>query len=57
MRMEDWCAVDDETEVIELLDVVSILLALLIVLIICKLLYDYKNYKVNGKLPWIVKKL
>ena len=57
MRMEDWCDVDDETEFIELLDVVSILLALLIVLIICKLFYDYQNYKVNGRLPWIVKKL
>ena len=55
--MEDWCEVDDEYGMIELLDVISILLALLIVLIISKVLYDYRNYKQNGKLPWIVKKL
>ena len=49
--------VDDETGIIELLDIVSIILALLIALVIIKLFYDYKNYKVNGKLPWIVNRL
>ena len=57
MKVEDLFKVDHETGIIELLDMVSILLALLIVLVIIKLFHDYKNYKVNGKLPWIVNRL
>ncbi|XP_008545454.1 protein singed wings 2 [Microplitis demolitor] len=39
------------------LDILNIILALIIVLIIGKLAYDYWAFKKTGKLPWIVTKI
>jgi hypothetical protein len=42
---------------IELLDLLSIFLALLIILVITKVMYDYWNFKKYGKVPWLVSKM
>lgn len=42
---------------IEPLDLLNIILALLIVLVLGKLCYDYWTFKRTGKLPWIVAKM
>ncbi|KAH0567556.1 protein singed wings 2 isoform X1 [Cotesia glomerata] len=39
------------------LDVINVILALIIVLIIVKLAYDYWAFKKTGRLPWIVTKI
>ena len=58
MKMEEWCDMDvDEAPLVEILDLVSITLALLLIVIICKVYYDYWNYKRNGRLPWLVSKM
>ncbi|CAG7837276.1 unnamed protein product [Allacma fusca] len=57
MKVEEWCQMDDEAPIIEILDLVSITLAFLIVAIICKVYYDYWNYKKHGRLPWLVSKM
>lgn len=57
MRLEEWCQVDNGTELLNILDMVSIVLACLIVAVIAKVYYDYYNFKTKGKLPWIVSKM
>lgn len=39
------------------LDMLNIILAILIILIVTKLIYDYYHYRKSGKLPWIVAKM
>ncbi|ODM93661.1 Protein halfway [Orchesella cincta] len=57
MRMEEWCKVDNGAELLNVLDMVSIVLAILIIVVIAKVYYDYWNFKTKGKLPWIVSKM
>ena len=40
-----------------LLDILSVILALLSVCTIGKLLYDYSAYRKTGRLPWLVSKM
>lgn len=39
------------------LDILSAVLALLILIVVGKLLYDYWTFKRTGKLPWLVAKM
>jgi len=48
---------DEASQMIELLDYLSIFLAFLILLVISKVLYDYWNFKQYGTVPWIVRKM
>lgn len=57
MRMEEWCQVDNGQQYIDVLDIVSIVLAFLIVIVVAKVYYDYWNFKTKGKLPWLVGKM
>jgi len=57
LKREDWCKVDNGEALLDLLDVLSIFLALIIFLVIAKVYYDYWNFKTNGKLPWLVRKM
>nr|XP_033342876.1 protein singed wings 2 [Megalopta genalis] len=51
------CLPPDGDPLIRPLDVLNIILALLILLIIGKVLYDYWSFRKTGKLPWIVTKI
>ncbi|KAI4500343.1 hypothetical protein M0802_004760 [Mischocyttarus mexicanus] len=51
------CISPDENTLIYPLDILNIILALMILLIIGKVLYDYWSFKKTGKLPWIVSKI
>jgi hypothetical protein len=39
------------------LDILNVALALLIVLVLGKLAYDYWAFKTSGRLPWLVAKM
>ncbi|CAL7940510.1 unnamed protein product [Xylocopa violacea] len=57
LRRTEICISANEDVLLHPLDVLNIILALLILLIIGKLLYDYWCFKKTGKLPWIVAKI
>lgn len=47
----------EEESSVNPLDILSGVLATLIVLVLGKLIYDYWTFKKTGKLPWIVAKM
>jgi hypothetical protein len=59
MHREEWCTVEyaDGEQLVDILDILSIILALAILFVIGKVYYDYWNYKHKGKLPWLVRKM
>lgn len=54
--MNSVCSDPDEYKV-NLMDVLNVILALLTLLTIGKLLYDYYAYKKTGRLPWLATKM
>lgn len=46
-----------ENNAVNLMDVLNVFLALLTIVTIGKLLYDYHAYRKTGRLPWIASKL
>jgi hypothetical protein len=46
-----------DNNAINLMDVLNVILALLTLVTIGKLLYDYYAYRKTGQLPWIASKL
>lgn len=57
MKREDWCTIEDGEALIDVLDILSIAMALIIVLVVGKVYYDYWRFKTTGALPWIVRKM
>ncbi len=61
LKPEDWCTIHlrdgEEGRLMDVLDLVSIFLAILILAVVAKVYYDYRNLKHTGKLPWVATKL
>ncbi|XP_031627788.1 protein singed wings 2 isoform X2 [Contarinia nasturtii] len=55
LKRHDICISTEHT--IQPIDMLNVVLATLIIFIICKLTYDYYNFRVRGHLPWIVTKI
>ena len=56
VEVNSVCSDPDEYKV-NLMDVLNVILALLTLLTIGKLLYDYYAYKKTGRLPWLATKM
>lgn len=57
LRSQDWCELEQSKPVIEFLDILNIFMALLILIIVGKVMYDYWNFSRHGKVPWLVGKI
>lgn len=56
LKRSEVCIISTEY-VIEPIDILNIVLALLVIFILVKLSYDCYNYRTYGHLPWIVSKM
>ena len=57
VELSSICADPDEYSKVNLMDVLNVVLALLTIVTIGKLLYDYYAYKKTGRLPWLATKM
>lgn len=55
LKRHEICEIDDPA--MKPIDQLNIVMAILIVLIVSKLSYDYYYYRKSGRLPWIVTKM
>lgn len=56
LTKHDLCQAHDDQQIL-IIDIVNCILAVLIIIILSKLTYDYIQYRHYGRVPWIVTKM